>query len=565
MKFLSVLFVLLGLAFPALAVDREAFTFTNYDLDVRVEPEQQRLAVRGRIALRNDSASPQKTAVLQISSTLAWRSIKIDGKPLEFTSHSYASDIDHTGAVSEALVTLPQDIPPRGTLDLDVGYEGVIPLDATRLTRIGVPEDKARHTDWDQISKSFSAVRGVGYVAWYPVATDGVSLSDGNTVAEALGRWNAKQFDAAMHLQFESTSTQAVLFTGVSELPSATKDKAPTPATYKAEAPGIAVPTFVVADYEKLTSKESVTVEYLPGQEDAAASCLEAAAQLDPGIPPVGRGSETLQILGLPDPDASSFVTGGMLLTPLKLPFTNDIELSIVYAKARSLVFSPRPWIQEGLAHYAQAQFVERQQTRQAAIDYLNAHASVLIEAEKAAAQNPSTEWQATNSLINRPPDLQLQAKAMYVWWMLKDMLGNLPSLALIDYRVADDKDAAYMQRLIQQQSHRDLEWFFDDWVYRDRGLPDFRVASVYPREIVSGGYMVTVEIENLGNAGAEVPVTLRIPGNDITKRLEVRAKSKASIRVEAPSIPEEIVVNDGSVPESDISNNRYQVRVQAK
>ena len=31
------------------AIDREAFTFTHYDLNVRLEPDQQRLGVRGTI------------------------------------------------------------------------------------------------------------------------------------------------------------------------------------------------------------------------------------------------------------------------------------------------------------------------------------------------------------------------------------------------------------------------------------------------------------------------------------------------------------------------------------
>ena len=82
MKFVRVLFVFAGLLVHACAhayaIDREAFTFTNYDLDVRIEPEQQRLAVRGKITLRNDSTSPQKNLSLQISSTLDWRSIQVD-------------------------------------------------------------------------------------------------------------------------------------------------------------------------------------------------------------------------------------------------------------------------------------------------------------------------------------------------------------------------------------------------------------------------------------------------------------------------------------------------------
>src|ERR1700686_4040301 len=161
MKFLRIVCVLCALAVPTLALDREAFTFTNYDLTFRVEPEQQRLGVRGKITLRNDSASPQKDVALKISSTLDWKSIAAAGKAVQFVTHEYTSDIDHTGALSEAIVTLAEAVPPKSTVELEVGYEGLIPLDATRLTRIGVPEDKAKHTDWDQISKLFTGVRGI--------------------------------------------------------------------------------------------------------------------------------------------------------------------------------------------------------------------------------------------------------------------------------------------------------------------------------------------------------------------------------------------------------------------
>src|ERR1700733_15246373 len=116
-------FVFLLLIFGASAanlfsLDREAFTFTSYDLNVRVEPEQQRLGVRGKITLRNDSTMPQKIAVLQISSSLDWRSIKAGGAQLQFVSQPYNSDIDHTGTLSEAIVTLPEPVPPKGTAEL---------------------------------------------------------------------------------------------------------------------------------------------------------------------------------------------------------------------------------------------------------------------------------------------------------------------------------------------------------------------------------------------------------------------------------------------------------------
>ena len=117
------------------------------------------------------------------------------------------------------------------------------------------------------------------------------------------------------------------------------------------------------------------------------------------------------------------------------------------------------------------------------------------------------------------------------------------------------------MQHLIEAQAKHDLEWFFDDWVYRDRGLPDFRVQSAYPRPIVGGGFVVTITIENLGNAGAEVPVTLRMEGGEVTKRVQVRANSTGTVRIEAPSAPQEVLVNDGSVPESNLSNNKFTIQ----
>ena len=556
MKFLRILYVLFALVIPGCALDREAFTFTNYDLTVRIEPEQQRLGVRGKITLRNDSPIPQKDIALQISSTLDWKSIQAAGKAVQFVTHEYTSDIDHTGALSEVIVTLAHEVPPKGTIELTVGYEGVIPLNVTRLTRVGVPEDKARHIDWDQISKSFTAVRGIGYVLWYPVATESANLSEGNSVAETEARWNARFANTIMSLIFESTIDAPIFFTGtpnpavVGTRPGIIKIGA-----FSMANPGVSVPTFVIADYQKLAANDLLAIQYLPGQDAAAKEYAEVAANIDP-IPPVGGASGGLQILGLPDPDAASFVSEGMLLSPLKSPVTNDAVLDVVYAKARHLVSSPRAWIQEGLAHYAQAMFIADDAGRQTALDYLNAHRTPLVEAEKTI--KPGDD--ASHSLINAPDDLYLQTKAMNVWWMLRDMLGDHPLGFLLDYHASEDHDAAYMQRLIEKQTHRDLQWFFDDWVYRDRGLPDFRVDSVYPRPIVDGGFMVTISIENLGNAGAEVPIILRTESEEIIKRLEVHAKSKAAIRVQTASIPVEVVINDGSVPESDVSNNVFKV-----
>src|SRR5207248_9665869 len=143
----------------------------------------------------------------------------------------------------------------------------------------------------------------------------------------------------------------------------------------------------------------------------------------------------------------------------------------------------------------------------------------------------------ADESLINTSREEFYRSKAMYVWWMLRDLVGE-PALkkALAAYHPEQDKESSYMQHLIEAQAKRDLGWFFDDWVYDDRGLPDFRVAYVYAHQNAQGGgHLVTITVENLGGAGAQVPVTLRMESGEITKRLEVRGKSTNSLRIEAP------------------------------
>ncbi len=537
MKVFCILLVLCGSAF---ALDREAFTFTNYDLNVRVEPEQQRLAVRGKITLRNDSGKPQSNLSLQISSSLDWRSIRVNGKAAQFVTQEYDSDIDHTGSLSEAIVSFPKEIPPNGTVEFEIGYEGTIPLDTSRLTRVGVPQEKAQHADWDQISKGFTAVRGIGYVTWYPVGTEDASLSDGNTVEETIGRWQAKEATAEMDVSLQSTAGTA-MFSG-------TAGKA---TRFSTEQSGILVPTFVIANYQVLKPADEIRVFYPEGQKDSAQAYADVAAQAEPLFE--GEHRAALDIISLPDNEAQPFVTEGMLLTPLVSPMTNEAELAIVYAKARQSVRSPRAWIEDGLAHYAQAKFIETQKGRQAALDYMQAHASGLVEAEK--------KTDAARSLTSSSDDVFLQVKSMYVWWMLEDMLEKKLEGALGNYQASEDKDANYLPQLIAKEAGRDLQWFFDDWVYHDRGLPDFRVDSVFTTPVETGGFLVTVSVENLGSAGAEVPFVLQTKTTEIRKRLEVRAKAKASIRIETQAEPVQVTVNDGSVPESDMGNNIYKMR----
>jgi hypothetical protein len=175
----------------------------------------------------------------------------------------------------------------------------------------------------------------------------------------------------------------------------------------------------------------------------------------------------------------------------------------------------------------------------------------------------------ASTSLVSGNDEVLYRTKSMYVWWMLRDMLGqSAVQRAIASYNPADDTEPAYMQHLLEQAAREEhvtpkmpLEPFFDDWVYRDRGLPDFTISSTYSRKLLGSpngnNYLVTVTVKDLGDAGAEVPVTVTSGTRErVTKRVAVPARGEASVRVPMVNAPDQATVNDGSVPESNMGNN---------
>jgi len=562
------LFLVVVLSRAALSLDREAFSFTRYDLNLQIDPQQQRLGVRGQITLRNDTATPQKVAVLQISSSLDWRSIRLNDKPLQFVSQPYTSDIDHTGALTEAILTLPDAVGPKGTVELEVAYEGVITLDATRLTRIGTPQDAAAHTDWDQIGENFTAIRGAGYVAWYPVATEVANLSEGNSLFEVLRRWKDREAGSMMRLRTtvtknDSSEPSQLLFNGI-PCAARTQEQMGGPQHEDTDCPSSSLrmyaPTLAIADYQVL-EKPSMEVRYLPGHDAGATAFADAAEKIAPFISDwFGPRREKAKTQDLADRQAAPFESGAILLTPLASTDPKVAGLAAAHQLTHASFFSFRPWIEEGLAHFAQALSLEQQSGRQSALDYIGLHRSALTEIE-ASSGTTKSEDEASRSLVNTTSEELYRSKAMCVWWMLRDMIGETAlKKAIAAYRTEQDKEPSYMPRLIAAQTQRDLEWFFDDWVYRDRGLPDFKVESAFSRKTMTGSFMLTITVDNLGTAGAEVPIVVKIAGGEVLRRLEVRARNRGVIRVELPAAPQEIVLNDGSVPESNVSNNIFKV-----
>ena len=589
LRWLGVLCVLGGACF---ALDRNAFTFTNYSLEVRVDPAGQAIAARGRITLRNDSRTAQGTVALQISSSLEWRLIGIVGqeKAPQYEIHPYTTDIDHTGSVTEAIVTLPAPLGPRSSLQLEIGYSGDITADATRLTRMGVPAQVAAQSDWDQVSESFTALRGVGHVIWYPVAMEAANLSEGQLFS-LIAAWQQREAEAAMRVQFcwitaeepETAAHLTVVANGQLETigqgpPQAASEEGGNATgclTYRFTSLGMTVPAFALGKFQVL-GRPVVNVYQLGQHGQVAAGYAAAAEKAAPFVAGwFGALREKVQVVELNDANAVPYESGAMLFTPLRAADAKLLELSMTHQLVHASFASARPWIFEGLANFGQALEREQQEGRKAAIAFMQINLPLLVAAEKdVCAVSSSKEGGARNAadcaygqpLAAAYDEVYSRVKAMYVWWMLRDMVGD-PVLqhALNAYVASKDKEPSYFQRLLEAEAKRDLEWFFDDWVYRDRGLPDFRVFSAYPRPLVREGYVVTVTAEDLTQPGAEVVVTVRTEGGEKVKRLEVRGMTKATTRLEVPAAPTEVLVNDGSVPESNTGNNSFSLPVPAK
>ncbi len=586
MRFATLIAVLSFCSF-AHAIDRQAFTITRYQLEVQIDRTTHVMAVTGKLTLRNDSKNPEKNLALQVSSSLNWNSITLDDKPVQWLGENYTSDIDHTGSLSEAIVTLPKAVAPATSITLDVQYGGTVTPDATRLTRMGAPAAVGARNDWDQISDAFTAVRGLGYVTWYPVAIEAVNMSDGNAVFDAIAVWKERharsEFNARIIVLGGSTESLCIAVNAAVSSCGESREVAGTESaagkrkefsnTLTLAGMKDTAPAFAIANYQPL-DRPTISLLHLPEDTELARDYALAAEASDPLLHDwLGEPGQPARVVELTDSDANPYQSGAILFTPLRPAPTPTLQLLLLPTQVAARFHSPHPWIQEGTERFLQAVLVDHRSGRRAALDFLDEYREPLVRAEEAANPNPKPDAasktppdsnSADNTLLNTSDELYLRGKGSFVLWMLRDMVGDTAmQSALTAYRPGADKDPAYLQKLLQTSSKRDLEWFFDDWVYRDRGLPDFHVDSAYTRPLLSESFksfLVTATIENRGRAGAEVPVLVQTPSGEKIMRILVKAGQKGTGRLPVPVAPDKITVNDGSVPEANVGNNVYNV-----
>jgi hypothetical protein len=567
---------------PLQDAERQAVTFTAFDLDVHLSPAAQQIAVRSLLTVRNDGKTPLARIPLQISSSLNWENIRVSAKDIAFQIATINSDADHTGQLHEAVVSLTQPLAPSQSLQLDVTYSGVIALSAQRLLSIGAPGDVALHSDWDQISLPFTGLRGFGNVVWYPVSSAPVMLGDGARLFDEMGehklRLTGAHFRLRLTVEFPHGQAPTVALINGHSVPLAVTESGALDQSQEVASVatadsgstilGFEAPSLFVAIREPHPGT-NLTAWALPEDNVAVQFWTTAAEAVTPFLQSwLGEKPRTqLTLLDLPDPEDAPFETGALLAAPLREPGPKAIPGALVGVLVHALTHAwilppnssqpPPAWLNEGVAHFMGTLWVERRQGRDAALRMLEADRAALALAEPA-----SPGESAGQPLAEAISPVYYRTKAAYVLWMLRDLAGD-PALsaALRNYYPAASKNSgksaarsAFEKLLEESEAHPDLSWFFADWIDADKGLPDLSIESIFPTSASAGNWLVAVKVANNGYAQAEVPVTARSASDAVTHRVRIPAHDKVTERILVQGKPTEVQVNDGTVPETQAS-----------
>ncbi len=547
---------------------RRAILFTKYALDVRLETRDATLHARAIVTVRNESTTTLSAIPLQISSSLAWEAIDAEGKPLHFARHAVPTDADHTGVMNEALVTLPAPLAAGGEQTLTVFYCGAMAPAAQRLTSIGTPPDVAMHADWDGIRDEFTGLRGFGNVLWYPVCDVPVALGEGDRFFSAIGMMKLRESAANVSMtvteEFTGAAPTVAFLDGV-RVPVET-----TPAPEGSDLPGIATaklpetrlgfatPTLFLA---RRTLETGNNLKLYARQSDAAAtqSYMTAASILSSQMTDwLGAKAKTeLSVLDPAEAEDSPFEERALLVTNIANLDPKRLLGPMSHVLTHAYFQSPHPWLEEGVAQFMASLWTEHQDGREAAITQMDNMRGALSLAEPA-----DPDHDAGQPLVRAHDPIFYRTKAAYVLWMLRGIVGDTALMAALkQYDAAQDESGGLLQHVLEGTSGQKLDWFFNDWVERDRGLPDLSIEAITPsRGSTEDSYIVAVTVANTGTAVASVPVTISSADAKVTAEMRIEPGGRATRRFLVHGRATQVQVNDGTTPETEASVHRKDI-----
>jgi hypothetical protein len=551
---------------------RRAILFTKYALDVRLETRDATMHARAIVTVKNDSAAVLDAIPLQISSSLQWEAIDAGGKPLRFAHHTVATDADHTGAMHEALVTLATPLAAGGEQTLTLFYSGSAAPSAKRLETIGTPPDVAMHADWDGVRDEFTGLRGFGNVLWYPVCNVPVALGDSDRFFSEIGMTKLRESAAMVSMtvteEFAGAAPTVAFLDGVPVTVEATPPPAGSdlPGIATAKLPetrlGFATPTLFLAQRTLETGNH---LKLYARQSDAAAtqSYMTAASILTSQMTDWfgAKPKSDLSILDPPEAEDNPSEERALVVTNIANVDPKKLLGPMSHVLTHAYFQSPQPWLEEGVAQFMASVWTERRDGREAAITQMDNMRGAL-----SLAETGDPDRDAGQPLTAAHDPIFYRTKAAYVFWMLRGIVGDKPlAAALEQYDATRDTSADYFEHLLERASNQKLDWFFNDWVNRDRGLPVLNIEAITPSKgSTEDSYIVAVTVSNAGTAVADVPVTLYSTDATVTERMRIEPKGRATRRFLVHGRPQQVQVNDGTTPETEASVHRKDIEYTA-
>ena len=453
--------------------ERNSLTFTDYDLDVHLAPETAALAVHAGFTVRNSGTQPLTRLAFQISSSLHWESFTLGNDQqfvrLAFVQQAINTDADHTGKVTEAVVSLPHPLTPGASVKLSAFYSGTIQQSANRLERIGAPDDQADRADWDKISPDGTALRGFGDVLWYPTAAAPVFLGDGAKLFQVAGRKKLEQATATVKMRlsvaYVGDAPDAAYFCGQREPLKAVNENSNMPV---ATAPGVAtaefpsrilgfrpLSLFVTNSAPNRTDDDKIAA--VTDHYDVLPSYATAAGKVQPLLQD-WLGAKPLNILNIVDHGGQPFEDDSLLVTPMRAIDPDALAPSLLHSLTHAWFRSSHVWLDEGVPQFMSLLWVEQTQGRDAALKVLQDRLNALALAEPVPAADSTSVGQ---SLILATDEVYYRTKAGAVLWMLRSLVDD-PALV----NTAPESDGWFFKLTVADKG--ELDGLMDEAEYKD-------------------------------------------------------------------------------------------------
>lgn len=441
-------------------------------------------------------------------------------------------------------------------------------------------------------------------------------------VEASRARESESAFNLRLTLEFEGTRPDAAFLCGDRNVLTAAADGIAT-AEWHLQKLGPRTPSLFVT-LGAPQEMAGGLVRVVTDAADRAASIGEAVARLRPMMEEwLGpKPARALDVIDLPIPDAAGFADGALLVAPLRTAQPDAIAPSLVGPLANAWLPEgiSAAWLRDGIPEFLQVIWAERGNGRSAALAGLAAETKRLrqidadpkLQVSSSSDDAPVIDGPMT-PLATCTAAACARARSAYVLEMLRGMVGDAGLQgALSGWRLkqenstgtAQEETVSFEQMVQQVAGPKKLDWFFQSWINGNGSLPQLEIAAIAPRKIErskapadllpqhqqpfagpigrevqappddprahwggdkeiaqAGSWLVAVEVQNTGGTDAEVPVTVRSGGLTNTLPLRVPAHGKATIRVPFEAQPDEVLVNDGSVPEaSGISLHRRSI-----